>query len=64
MDTIYNYQSLYEFTYTVFKHIECDNNDASTATKTLLAADVRGIDSHGVARLSGYVAFMGSRKDH
>jgi L-2-hydroxycarboxylate dehydrogenase (NAD+) len=55
METIYTYQSLYSFTYAVFKHIGCDDTDATTATKALLAADVRGIDSHGVARLSGYV---------
>jgi L-2-hydroxycarboxylate dehydrogenase (NAD+) len=55
MDMIYNYQHLYNFTYTVFKHIGCNDEDAATATKALLAADVRGIDSHGVARLSGYV---------
>jgi L-2-hydroxycarboxylate dehydrogenase (NAD+) len=29
--------------------------DAAIATKALLAADLRGVDSHGVARLSGYV---------
>jgi len=33
----------------------CSEADAETATKALLSADVRGIDSHGVARLSGYV---------
>ena len=33
----------------------CSDVDATTATKALLAADVRGIDSHGVARLTGYV---------
>src|SRR6478752_2578491 len=55
MDTIYTYQSLYNFTYAVFKHIGCSHVDATIATTALLAADVRGIDSHGVARLSGYV---------
>jgi L-2-hydroxycarboxylate dehydrogenase (NAD+) len=55
MDTIYSYQSLYNFTNAVFKHIGCDDIDAVTATDVLLAADVRGIDSHGIARLSGYV---------
>ncbi|MBV9962250.1 MAG: Ldh family oxidoreductase, partial [Parafilimonas sp.] len=55
MDTIYTYQSLYNFTYSVFKHMGCSDVDATTATKALLAADVRGIDSHGVARLTGYV---------
>ncbi len=29
--------------------------DAETAAKALLSADLRGVDSHGVARLSGYV---------
>ena len=33
----------------------CPESDAETATKTLLSADMRGVDSHGVARLSGYV---------
>ena len=55
MDTIFSYQSLYDFTYTVFKQIGCNDASATTATKVLLAADVRGIDSHGVARLTGYV---------
>jgi LDH2 family malate/lactate/ureidoglycolate dehydrogenase len=32
-----------------------DENDASLAADVLLAADMRGIDSHGVSRLSGYV---------
>ncbi len=30
-------------------------SDAAMATKVLLSADLRGVDSHGVARLSGYV---------
>ncbi len=55
MDAIYSYQSLYNFTYAIFKQIGCNNDDATTAAKALLGADVRGIDSHGVARLSGYV---------
>jgi len=29
--------------------------DAEAASKALLSADLRGIDSHGVARLSGYI---------
>lgn len=33
----------------------CSGEDAGLATKVLLSADVRGIDSHGIARLSGYV---------
>jgi len=35
--------------------IGCNEMDADTATRSLLSADLRGVDSHGVARLSGYV---------
>lgn len=55
MQHTFPYQQLYDFTYAVFKAIGCNNTDAATATATLLSADVRGIDSHGVARLIGYV---------
>jgi len=50
-----SYEQLYQFTYAVFIAIGCNDIDATTATKALLAADLRGIDSHGVARLTGYV---------
>ncbi|MBY0480799.1 MAG: Ldh family oxidoreductase [Chitinophagaceae bacterium] len=33
----------------------CSLEDATIATTVLIAADLRGIDSHGVARLSGYI---------
>ncbi len=33
----------------------CPEDQANTASKTLVSADLRGVDSHGVARLSGYV---------
>lgn len=39
----------------VFLAMECPPADAETATASLLSADLRGVDSHGVARLSGYV---------
>lgn len=52
---IYAYDHLYQFTQSVFKAIGCSDVHAATATQTLLSADMRGIDSHGVARLTGYV---------
>ncbi len=55
MDQQFSYQELYQFTYNVFKAMGCSETDATTATTVLLSADLRGIDSHGVARLSGYV---------
>lgn len=51
----FTYDQLYSFTYSVFKKTGCSDTDAAMATQTLLSADVRGIESHGVARLSGYV---------
>jgi L-2-hydroxycarboxylate dehydrogenase (NAD+) len=55
MQTTLSYQHLYQFTYSIFQKIGCNNIDATTATKALLSADLRGIDSHGIARLIGYV---------
>jgi LDH2 family malate/lactate/ureidoglycolate dehydrogenase len=51
----YSHQRLLHFTEQVF--IKCGMNlqDAKQAADVLIAADLRGIDSHGVARLSGYV---------
>ncbi len=49
------YDQLFDFTYAVFKAIGCSDEHANIATKVLISADIRGIDSHGVARLTGYV---------
>jgi L-2-hydroxycarboxylate dehydrogenase (NAD+) len=54
-EQIFSYHQLFNFTKLVFQKIGCSDEHADTATKALLSADVRGIDSHGVARLSGYV---------
>lgn len=40
----------------------CPAADAATAAKALVAADARGIDSHGVARLSGYVRLWEAKR--
>ena len=48
-------QRLRDFTVKVFAAIGCPDADARLAADVLLAADLRGVDSHGVARLSGYV---------
>ena len=51
----YSYQHLFRFSKNIFLKIGCSNHDAETAATSLLSADLRGVDSHGVARLSGYV---------
>jgi LDH2 family malate/lactate/ureidoglycolate dehydrogenase len=52
---LYSYSTLFQFTKNVFIKMGCSQKDAQLATTVLLSADIRGIDSHGVARLSGYV---------
>ncbi|GAB2973491.1 Ldh family oxidoreductase [Mucilaginibacter puniceus] len=48
-------RALRTFTENIFKAMGCSAADATLAADVLLAADLRGIDSHGVARLIGYV---------
>lgn len=48
-------QKLRQFTESVFLKMGCPAADAALAADVLLRSDLRGIDSHGVARLSGYV---------
>jgi L-2-hydroxycarboxylate dehydrogenase (NAD+) len=54
-DPVYAYQDLECFALSIFEKIGCPLADAKVATEVLLKADLRGIDSHGIARLSGYV---------
>ena len=51
----YEYDKVWEFTNEVFLKMGCPTDDAKLASDVLVSADLRGIDSHGVARLIGYV---------
>jgi L-2-hydroxycarboxylate dehydrogenase (NAD+) len=62
MEQLFSYQQLYSFTQAVFINMGCSGNDAAMAAKVLLSADVRGIDSHGVARLTGYVRLWEAKR--
>lgn len=55
MAAVYNYISLLTFATAVFIKMGCSDTDAAIAAESLLSADLRGVDSHGVARLSGYL---------
>ncbi|MFM6926635.1 MAG: Ldh family oxidoreductase [Ferruginibacter sp.] len=55
MSTNFTFSHLYSFSKNIFLKIGCSETDAETAAKSLLSADLRGVDSHGVARLSGYI---------
>jgi LDH2 family malate/lactate/ureidoglycolate dehydrogenase len=46
---------LRDFTKKIFLKIGCSEEHAVLATDVLIKSDLRGIDSHGVARLSGYI---------
>jgi L-2-hydroxycarboxylate dehydrogenase (NAD+) len=61
-EKIVPYDALLSFTEAIFIKIGCPAANASTAAKTLLSADLRGIDSHGVARLSGYIRLWEAKR--
>lgn len=52
---MYTYDRLKKFVYEIFVKIGCPGNHAETAADVLTAADLRGVDSHGVSRLGSYV---------
>jgi len=55
MEKTYSHQMLKQFIARIFLKMGCPEDQADKAADTLVTADLRGIDSHGVARLSGYV---------
>jgi len=59
---MYSYQKLKDFCKSVFIHIGCSKQHAELAAEVLVAADLRGVDSHGVARLSGYIRLWESQR--
>ena len=52
---MYPHEKLQDFCKAVFLKMGCSEAHAETAADVLVTADLRGIDSHGVARLNGYV---------
>jgi L-2-hydroxycarboxylate dehydrogenase (NAD+) len=54
-EQLFSYSRLLKFTRAIFRRIGCNEEHAETASIGLLSADLRGIDSHGIARLTGYV---------
>ncbi len=62
MSEKYSYQVLYSFAQNIFLKIGCSKSDAVIAANSLLVADLRGVDSHGIARLSGYVRLWEAKR--
>ena len=57
---MYTFEKVRDFTHDVFIKMGCSDEDATLATEVLVSSDLRGIDSHGVARLIGYVRLWDS----
>ena len=56
---VFPIEALREFCTRVFLHFGVAKNDAMQAAEVLASADLRGIDSHGVARLHSYFDMLG-----
>lgn len=55
---LFGIEVLREFSTRVFLHCGCPKEDAEQAADVLACADLRGIDSHGVARLHCYFELL------
>lgn len=62
MEKVVAYQKLIDITTSVFLAMGCSETHATSAAEVLVSADLRGIDSHGVARLSGYVRLWEAKR--
>jgi LDH2 family malate/lactate/ureidoglycolate dehydrogenase len=62
MEKNFDYEQLWRFTRDVFTSLGCSEEHASLAATGLLRADLRGIDSHGIARLTGYVRLWEAKR--
>jgi L-2-hydroxycarboxylate dehydrogenase (NAD+) len=55
---VFPIETLREFCARVFMHFRVPEDQATQAADVLGAADLRGIDSHGVARMSSYIDLL------
>ncbi len=62
MEKIFDYNLLWRFTRDVFVSIGSSQEHAELAATGLLSADLRGIDSHGIARLTGYIRLWEAKR--
>ena len=59
---VFPIEALREFSTRMFLHFGVPKVDAAQAADVLASADLRGIDSHGVARLHSYVDMLTLRR--
>ena len=55
---VFSIETLREFSTRIFLHFGVPKDDAAQAADVLACADLRGIDSHGVARLYSYFGML------
>jgi LDH2 family malate/lactate/ureidoglycolate dehydrogenase len=51
---MYSHQYLFDFTSTIFQKMGCSKTDADATAKVFIAAELRGLPSHGMIRLKDY----------
>jgi L-2-hydroxycarboxylate dehydrogenase (NAD+) len=51
---MYTHDYLFDFTQKVFKKMGCSNEHASAVAKVFIAAELRGLSSHGMIRIKDY----------
>lgn len=61
-NAVFSYASLKKFTARIFLAMGCSQQHTQTAAKVLIDADLRGIASHGIGRLMGYVQLWEKQK--
>jgi LDH2 family malate/lactate/ureidoglycolate dehydrogenase len=54
----YGHTELHAFVVAVFERLDVPHPDAVVAADALIAADLTGVDSHGVARLAGHPSYV------
>ena len=59
---IFPIEALREFSTRIFLHFGVPKDDAAQAADVLASADLRGIDSHGVARLYSYFGMLSEQR--
>lgn len=58
----YSYNTLHQFTSTIFEAMGCPQNDARVVADVLMAAELRGIPSHGLMRVKDYYAMLTAKR--
>lgn len=56
MNPSISFEILYQFTQKLFKTIGCSDEDANIVAEVLMAAEIRGIPSHGLMRVKDYIS--------